>query len=201
MGRVRGSTRIETSQARHRPTRAELEAARELTVPDTIGRDLRVLFVGINPGLYSAAIGRHFGRPGNRFWPAMFAGGFTPRLYSPFEGRLLLADGIGITNLVDRATATADELTPGELRAGARRLARKVRRYRPAITALLGLTSYRTAFGRPDARIGKQAEQLAGSVIWVLPNPSGLNAHFQPARLARLFSELRIAADKLARTK
>jgi TDG/mug DNA glycosylase family protein len=155
-----------------------------------------VLLVGINPGLYSAAIGHHFGRPGNRFWPALHAGGLTPRLLSPFEEILLLQHGLGLTNLVDRATATADELTTAELQAGAERLARKVRRYRPRFVAPLGLTSYRVAFQRPRARLGPQPETLAGATVWLLPNPSGLNAHHQPADLARLFRELRIAARR-----
>lgn len=191
---MKGATNTDPATNRGRPTRAELEAARQLTVRDTIGPGLHVLFVGINPGLYSAAIGRHFGRPGNRFWPAMFAGGFTPRLYSPYEEQLLLADGFGITNLVDRATATADELSREELRAGAKALARKVRRYRPRFVAIVGLTSYRIAFERPEATMGRQAEPLDDATIWVLPNPSGLNAHYQPTRLARLFRELRTAA-------
>ena len=151
---------------------------------------LRVLFVGINPGLYSAAIGHHFGRPGNRFWPALHAGGFTPRLFSPFEEILLLPLGIGLTNLVDRATATAEELSVDELRAGVERLKRKVRRYRPHYIAPLGLTSYRSAFARPKARLGHQQETLGSAQIWLLPNPSGLNAHHQPAMLAKMFGEL-----------
>lgn len=177
-----------------RPTRAQLAAARNLTVADVIDAGLNVLFVGINPGLYSAAIGHHFGRPGNRFWPALHAGGFTPRLFSPFEEIRLLELGLGISNLVDRATATADELTREELRDGVRRLERKVRRYRPRVIAPLGLTSYRTAFERPKAVLGPQAERLAASHLWLLPNPSGLNAHHQPADLARLFGRLRIEA-------
>jgi TDG/mug DNA glycosylase family protein len=174
-----------------RPTREQLAAARSLSVPDVIDDRLDVLFVGINPGLYSAAIGHHFGRPGNRFWPALHAGGFTPRLLSPFEEIRLLAWGLGLTNMVDRATATADELTPDELRAGVARLARIVRRYRPRFVAPLGLTSFRVAFGRPRASLGMQAEPLAGATVWLLPNPSGLNAHHQPVHLARMFRELR----------
>src|SRR5262245_4819693 len=173
-----------------RPTRAELKAAQRLSVPDVIDHGLGVLFVGINPGLYSAAIGHHFGRPGNRFWPALYAGGFTPQLFSPFEEILLLDLGIGLTNLVDRATATADELSPDELRAGVRRLERKVRRYRPRFVAPLGLTSYRVAFARQKATLGEQIEHLSGARIWLLPNPSGLNAHHQPAALATLFRRL-----------
>ena len=177
-----------------RPTRPQLEAARRLSVADVIDHGLRVLFVGINPGLYSAAIGHHFGRPGNRFWPALYAGGFTTRLFSPFEEILLLPLGIGLTNLVDRATATADELSSDELRAGVLRLERKVRRYRPQFVAPLGLTSYRTAFGQPKAKLGEQPARLAAARIWLLPNPSGLNAHHQPAALATMFRQLQTAA-------
>ena len=135
-----------------------------------------MLFCGINPGLYSAAIGHHFGRPGNRFWPALLAAGFTERLLSPFEEAELLQHGYGITNLVERATGAADELTTEELLAGARRLTRKVKRYRPAFVALLGITAYRTAFGSKLAVLGRQPEKIADAGIWVLPNPSGLNA-------------------------
>ena len=183
-----------------RPTRAQLEAARRLSVPDVIDHGLRVLFVGINPGLYSAAIGHHFGRPGNRFWPALFAGGFTPRLFSPFEEIRLLDLQIGLTNLVDRATATADELSADELRAGVQRLERKVRRYRPRFVAPLGLTSYRTAFARPKAKLGEQPDRLAAARIWLLPNPSGLNAHHQPTDLARMFRALRDAMNAPSET-
>ncbi len=179
-----------------RPTRADLEAARRKTVPDVIGRGLRVLFVGINPGLYTAAIGHHFGRPGNRFWPALHAGGFTPRLFSPFESRRLLEYKLGITNMVARATARADELSALELRRGVRRLERKVRRYQPRFIAVLGVTSYRIAFDRPKAKLGRQSEPFAAAKVWVLPNPSGLNAHHQPADLAGMFRELWKAATR-----
>lgn len=171
----------------------QLAAARNGRVPDVIAPRLRVLFVGINPGLYTAAIRHHFGRPGNRFWPALHAGGFTPRLLSPFEESLLLDHGLGITNLVNRATAKADELTPAELVRGAKRLAEKVERYQPRFMAVLGLTAYRIAFNEPRAVLGRQDERLAGATVWLLPNPSGLNAHHQPAQLARLFAELRTA--------
>jgi double-stranded uracil-DNA glycosylase len=176
-----------------RPTRKEVAAAHGRTVPDVLGSGLRVLFCGINPSLYSAAVGHHFARPGNRFWPAVHAAGFTDRLLSPFEDALLLAAGCGITNLVDRATATADELSPEELVAGGRRLARKVRRYHPACVAFLGVTAYRTAFGRPRAVVGCQPERIGGAAVWALPNPSGLNAHYQLADLARLYAGLRQA--------
>src|SRR5215213_6640151 len=118
-----------------RPTKQQLADAQDKTLPDLIAPDLNVLFAGINPGLYTAAIGHHFGRPGNRFWPALHASGFTPRLFSPFEEKLLLPLGLGITNLVARATATADQLTADELRAGAKVLERKVRRYKPKMLA------------------------------------------------------------------
>jgi TDG/mug DNA glycosylase family protein len=179
-----------------RPTKADLIAAAHKTVPDIIAPKLKVLFVGINPGLYTAAIGHHFGRPGNRFWPALFAGGFTDRLLLPWEKETLLERGYGITNLVYRATARADELHDDELRAGAKVLLKKVRRYQPAFAAIVGITSYRIAFGRPLAKLGLQDEMLAGSRLWVLPNPSGLNAHYQPAALGKLFRELHDAAER-----
>lgn len=178
-----------------KPTKEEIAAAEGKTVPDLIARDLRVLFCGINPGLYSGATGHHFARPGNRFWPALHAGGFTERLLSPFEERELLKQGYGITNVVRRATAAASELSTAELIEGGRQLEKKVRRYRPKILALLGVTVYRTAFARPLAKLGRQSEAIGETVIWVLPNPSGLNAHYQPKDLARLFRELREAAE------
>jgi TDG/mug DNA glycosylase family protein len=156
-----------------------------------IGPDLRVLFCGINPGLYSAATGNHFARPGNRFWPALHAAGFTPRLLRPWEKSLLLEAGYGLTNLVSRATAAADELAPEELVLGAKSLAGKVRRHRPGTVAFLGLGAYRHAFGRPKATLGRQPETLAGASIWVLPSPSGLNANYQLPQLVKLFRTLR----------
>jgi double-stranded uracil-DNA glycosylase len=180
----------------YRPTRAELLAAAGRTIPDVIGPDLCVLFCGINPGLYSAATGHHFARPGNRFWPALHAAGFSRRLLHPAEERLLLASGYGITNLVARSTAAADELAPEEFVAGRRRLATKVRRYRPRIVAVLGVGAYRLAFGRPSTGLGLQTESLAGATLWVLPNPSGLNANHQLPDLARLFRRLRVAATR-----
>ncbi len=178
-----------------RPTRAEIAAAVGKTLPDVIAANLKVLFCGINPGLYTAAIGHHFGRPGNRFWPALYASGFTDRLLSPYEEHELLPLGYGMTNIVARATARADELTEDELRQGAKILERKVRRYRPRYIAFLGITAYRMAFQRPQAVLGLQAEPLAGAKIWLLPSPSGLNAHHSPASLARLFGELRQAVE------
>jgi double-stranded uracil-DNA glycosylase len=176
-----------------RPTRQQIAAAYGRRVPDLIAPGLRVLFCGINPSLYSAAVRHHFARPGNRFWPTLHAAGFTPRLLAPAEERELLAAGFGITNLVARATATADELTADELARGGRILAAKVRRHRPAVVAVLGVTAYRAAFGRPRADLGPQPDRLGPAGVWVLPNPSGLNAHYQLADLARLFAELRQA--------
>lgn len=164
-------------------------------MPDVIAADLRVLFCGINPGLYTAAVGHHFARPGNRFWPALFAAGFTDRLMSPFDERELLSQGYGVTNVVRRATATADQLTRDELRAGGKRLAAKIRRYRPAFLAVLGLGAFRAAWDAPKALIGPQEQLIGETIIWVLPNPSGLNAHYQANDLARVFSELKAAVD------
>lgn len=179
-----------------RPDRAALLAAAGRRVPDLIGPNLRVLFCGINPGLYSAATRHHFARPGNRFWPALHAGGFTRRIVAPWEERELLELGLGITNLVARATATAAELASAELIAGRRRLEQKVARYRPALVAVLGVGAYRTGFGRPQARLGRQSERLGEAGLWVLPNPSGLNAHHQLRDLARAFAELRRASTR-----
>jgi TDG/mug DNA glycosylase family protein len=159
-----------------------------------IAPDLRVLFCGINPGLYSAATGNHFARPGNRFWPALHAAGFTPRLLYPWEKSLLLEAGYGLTNIVNRATAAADELSAAELVSGGKQLLRKVERYRPRTVAFLGLGAYRHAFGRPKATTGCQAETLAGAQIWVLPSPSGLNANYQLPQLVELFRQVRRAA-------
>ena len=177
-----------------KPTAEQITAAHGGRVPDVIAPGLRVLFCGINPGLYSGAIRHHFGRPGNRFWPVLHAAGFTPRLLTPFAERELLPLGYGITNLFEGATARADELTGDALQRGGKRLERKVRRFRPRIVAFLGVTAYRTALNRPDAVIGPQAERFGDALAWVLPNPSGLNAHYQFAELTRLFQELRRAA-------
>lgn len=177
-----------------RPTLAEVAAAYGRTIPDVVGHGLRVLFVGINPSLYSGAVGHHFARPGNLFWKALHASGFTERLLSPEEDAALKRRGIGLTNLVARATASADELGADELRRGARRLERLAQRYRPAIVAFLGLGAYRTAFARPRASIGPQPERLGPARVWLLPNPSGLNAHHQLPELAAFFRRLRVAA-------
>jgi double-stranded uracil-DNA glycosylase len=182
---------------RPRPTRAELQAAAGKVVSDVIAPDLKILFCGINPGLYTAAVGHHFARPGNRFWPALHLGGFTPRLLSPYEERDLLMYGYGITNLVMRATAGANELKRQEYIEGGQMLYKKVSQYHPKCLAILGVGAYRTAFGYPQAVIGLQEEKIAGSLLWVLPNPSGLNAHYQLKDLARLFEELRLAIEEL----
>lgn len=156
-----------------------------------IAPGLKVLFVGINPGLYSAATGHHFARPGNRFWPALHLAGFSRRLLRPSEQQELLKDGYGITNLVNRGTATADELLPAEFVAGRKRLAAKVRRFRPRAVAFLGVGAYCHAFGLKRAPIGAQAERFEGAEVWLLPNPSGLNANYQMPQLVKLFRSLR----------
>jgi TDG/mug DNA glycosylase family protein len=184
-----------------KPTKQQLLAAAGKTVPDIIAPRLRILFCGINPGLYTAAVGHHFARPGNRFWPALFAAGFTDRLVSPFDEHELLLSGYGITNVVRHATATADQLTREELRAGGKQLTAKVRRYRPAFLAVLGLGAYRAAWEQPQAVIGRQDKMVGETIVWVLPNPSGLNAHYQANDLARLFCELRLAVDGPRRSK
>lgn len=150
-----------------------------------------MLFVGINPGLYTAFTGHHFARPGNRFWPALHGAGFSARLLHPSEQNELLRDGYGITNLVNRATATAEEVAPAEFAAGRKRLATKVRRYRPRAVAFLGVGAYGQAFGIKNAVIGKQGEHFEGAQVWVLPNPSGLNANYQLPDLVKLFRQLR----------
>ncbi|HEX9311793.1 MAG TPA: G/U mismatch-specific DNA glycosylase [Actinomycetota bacterium] len=176
-----------------RPSPTEVAAAEGRTVPDVIAPRLDVLFVGINPGLYSGAVGHHFARPGNRFWKALHGSGFTDRLLGPFEERELLRHGIGITNLVARATAGAADLSDRELRDGAAAVRRKVQRSRPRIVAILGVGAYRTAFGIPRAKVGPQPERLGKARVWVLPNPSGLNAHYQLPALVTEFVELRRA--------
>lgn len=154
-----------------------------------------MLFCGINPGLYTAAVGHHFARPGNRFWPALHAAGFTDRRFAPHEERELLGLGYGITNLVPRATATAAELHTNEIIEGAERLRTTVRRYRPRMLAVLGISAYRAAFGVARAELGLQPVTMGKARLWLLPNPSGLNAHYPPRELARLFRELREAVE------
>jgi double-stranded uracil-DNA glycosylase len=178
-----------------KPTREQLLAATEKTVRDVIAPNLRVLFCGINPGLYTAAVGHHFARPGNRFWPALHAGGFTDRVLSPFDERELLKSGYGITNVVSRATASADQLARVEIVAGGEQLRAKVLRYRPRVLAVLGVGAYRTAFNQPKATMGRQTETIGKTVLWVLPNPSGLNANYQAPELACLFRELKDFSD------
>ena len=177
------------------PTKAELAAAHGRLLPDVIAEDLDVLFCGINPGLWSAAAGHHFARPGNRFWPALHDSGFTPRLLRPSEQDSLLERGAGITNIATRATARADELAREELRRGARLLAAKVAARRPSWLAVLGVSAFRVAFDTPQATVGPQDATLGSTRVWVLPNPSGLNAHWPPAALAEAFGELRRAAE------
>ncbi|MBW8482339.1 G/U mismatch-specific DNA glycosylase [Actinomadura parmotrematis] len=181
-----------------RPTKAEQEAARDRVIPDLLppeGTPFRVLFCGINPGLYSGATGHHFARPGNRFWPALHRSGFTQRQYAPAEQDLLGARGLGITNLAPRTTARADELTAEELREGGRALRALVERRRPAYLAVLGVTAYRTAFASPRTQIGEQEQGFGPAGLWILPNPSGLNASWQLDRIAAEFARLREAAD------
>ena len=180
-----------------KPTREQILAAEGKTVRDVIGPGLRVLFCGINPGLYTAAVGHHFARPGNRFWRALYDSGFTNRLLSPFDERELLAVGYGVTNVVARATAVADSLMKEEILEGGKRLSAKVRRYQPGILAVLGMGAYRLAFAQPRATVGRQELKIGGTILWVLPNPSGLNANYQQAELNRLFRELKKAAADL----
>lgn len=181
-----------------RPTKDELAAAVDKRIRDVIAPDLRILFCGINPGLYSGAVGHHFARPGNRFWKVLHRAGFTDRELSPFDDRDLLRYGIGITNLVNRTTAAAADLDHAELRRGARQLERKVGRYRPSFVAFAGMGAYRVAFGRPRAPLGRQTEMLGESVIWLLPNPSGAQAAYQLDDLVRAFRALRRAASRAA---
>ena len=178
-----------------KPTRQQLVEAAGKKVPDVIAPNLKVLFCGINPGLYTAAVGHHFARPGNRFWPALFKSGFTDRLVSPFEERELLRLEIGISNVVPHATASAAELSREDFIAGGRALAAKVKRYRPRVVAILGVGAYRQAFGNPKASLGEQNERIHSAPVWVLPNPSGLNATYQLNDLVRLFVELRAFSE------
>jgi TDG/mug DNA glycosylase family protein len=182
-----------------RPTPADLEAARGRVIGDVlpaVGAPLLVLFCGINPSLYSGATGRHFARPGNRFWPALEKSGFTDRLLSPREQGLLPSFGLGVTNLVERATARADELSGAELREGGERLVALVERHAPRYVAIAGVTAYRTAFARPRVAIGQQPEGFGKAGLWVLPNPSGLNASWTLDRIAAEFGRLRAAAGE-----
>ena len=185
---------------RRKPTREEILAARDRTLRDLAAPGMRAVFCGINPSLYSAAVGFHFARPGNRFWPAIARAGITERVLDPSEQPALLARGYGITNIVGRATARADELDDEELVAGARTLARKVRRWRPRALAVLGASAFRVAFGVRDAPLGPQPERMGDTTVWLLPNPSGLNAHYQVDDLARWYAQLhRFVSDVTAR--
>jgi TDG/mug DNA glycosylase family protein len=184
-----------------RPTRAEQEAARDRTLEDIVGPDLRVLFCGINPGLYSGATGWHFARPGNRFWRVLHEAGFTDRVLHPSEQGLLPHFGLGITNLAPRTTATADELTADELLAGAERLRRVVGRWRPEWLGVVGISAYRIAFDSPTAVVGRQDLTIGATRVWVVPNPSGLNAHYQVPELVAAFRELREAAFEEHRSR
>ena len=165
-------------------------------LPDVVAHGLDVLFCGINPSLTSAARGHHFARPGNRFWPALHLAGLTPRLLTPDEDGELPLFGLGVTNLVDRPTRTAAELTAAELRAGAAALGDLVAEYRPRVLAVLGVTAWRTGFDRPRAALGVQPERVGGAVTWVVPNPSGLNAHHQLPDLAQSYAQLRSGQEK-----
>lgn len=179
----------------------DLDAARSRTVPDVLpppGTPFHVLFCGINPGLYSAATGWHFARPGNRFWPALHGAGFTPRRLDPGEQDLLAGYGLGITNLAPRATAQASELSPAELRAGGVRLATLVAERRPRCVAIAGVTAYRQSFDMKRAQIGRQAETIGGTPLWIVPNPSGLNAHWPLAAIIEEFGRLHTFADQCA---
>ena len=180
-----------------RPTRAELLACAGRSIPDVVAADLRVLFCGINPGLYTAWAGHHFARPGNRFWPVLHRSGFTPRLLVPAEQATLLDLGLGVTNVVARATATAAELSRAELVAGGRVLAALVERCTPAYLAVLGVTAYRSAFREPRAVVGPQDRMIGSTRLWVLPNPSGLNAHYPPSALSAVFGELRAEVESV----
>jgi TDG/mug DNA glycosylase family protein len=178
-----------------KPTKAQLLEAYGKFVPDVIARRLKVLFVGINPGLYSGAVGHHFARPGNRFWPALHKAGFTARQLSPVEEQELLKHGYGITNIVNRSTAGATELDQQELKTGGLRLKAKIRCNQPRVVAILGIEAFRIAFGKPKAAFGLQEERIGLTQLWVLPNPSGLNARYQLPALGRMFRKVRMAAE------
>lgn len=181
-------------------SRPELQSFHGTTLPDLVGPGVRLLFVGINPGLWTAAVQAHFAKRGNRFYPALYRAGITDRLidasagYRPEDLDHLKARGIGITNVVPLATARADELTSDQLVAGGQALVRRIRRIRPTVVAVLGVTAYRAAFARPKAAVGRQADTLGGAELWVAPNPSGLNAHAQLTDLAAAYREIAEAA-------
>lgn len=179
-----------------KPTKAEVQAAYNREVPDIIGSRLKVLFCGINPSLYSAAVDHHFARPGNRLWKALHKAGFTERILHPSEDQSLLELGYGMTNIVARATARADELNSAELEQGYCILVDKAAKWQPHYLGVLGISAYRIAFKQPKAKVGRQALMLGDTQIWALPNPSGLNAHYQLDDLAAVYGELRKAVSE-----
>ena len=181
-----------------KPTKEELAAAVGKIVPDLIAPNLRVLFCGINPSVYSAVVRHHFARPGNRFWPTLHKAGFTPRLLRPDEEQELLIYGYGITNIVERATVAAAELTSDELAKGGQQLRKKVEQYQPQVVAVLGISAYRLAFNVPRATLGEQPAMIEKTQLYVLPNPSGLNAHYTPSDLARVFASFRQTIESRA---
>jgi len=185
-----------TSTSRRRPRPERLERARSKRLPDVIGPGTRVLFAGINPSLWSADVGHHFARPGNRFWKALRGAGCTDRLLAPEEDGRLPEYGYGLTNLAERPTARADELAPAELVEGAARLERKIREHAVRAVVFLGVTAYRAAFDRPKAKIGRQDHRIAGAAVWVLPNPSGLNAHYRLEDLIAAYEKMRLGVSR-----
>ena len=192
-----GNRMAQTLPDRKKPAKTDLLAAAGKTIPDVIAPGLRVLFCGINPGLYSAYTGYHFARPGNRFWRALHEAGFTEQVLQPAQQQRLLHIGCGITNLVTRSTARGGEVTRTELETGARRLEATVELYRPWAVAVLGIGAYRTAFSRPNAGLGRQMQGLGPAPLWVLPNPSGINGHFPPPLLAAAFRDFRLALEEM----
>lgn len=178
-----------------KPTTEDLLDAKNRRVPDVIAKNLKVLFVGINPGIYTAAVRRHFAHPANRFWKALHSSGFTPRLFSPFENDKLLKLGYGITNIVERPTLHADELKKEELEEGWQKLEKKVRKYRPKWIAVCGIVAYRTLFGK-NIQVGEQDKSIDETRVWLLPNPSGLSSNFTPERLSKVFGELKRKVDE-----
>ena len=179
-----------------KPTKEDLRDARRRTTEDLIDENLKVLFCGINPGIWSGATGFHFAKPGNRFWKTIFLAGFTDRLLHPSEENELLENGYGITSFCKRTTATAAELSNEEIVQGGKNLIVKIERYKPQFLAVLGIGVFRTAFSQPKAKLGLQPEKIGATRIWLLPNPSGLNAHYQLNDLARLYGELKQAVER-----
>jgi double-stranded uracil-DNA glycosylase len=180
-----------------KPTKEDLRDAINRTTEDLIDYNLKVLFCGINPGMWSGATGFHFAKPGNRFWKALHLGGFTDRLLHPSEEHELLENGYGITSFCKRTTARADELRTEEFIEGGKLLVKKIERFKPQTLAVLGIGAFRTAFAKPKAQLGLQTEKIAGANVWLLPNPSGLNAHYQLADLGRLYGEVKSFESRL----